>query len=264
MPLISVIMPAYNRAPVIQWAIESVLAQTISDWELILVNDASSDSTPDVMRAYAAVDSRIRIVHNEVNSRRGPIEWEPRNDGLKIARGSLIAYLDSDNTWRPRFLERLAEVLLAAPELELVYCDSCNHYSAEEARMVVARDSRNLVEGGATWTVYSNDELDPQKLGFEQYVDTNEMMHRALTFSRLDTLWKTRHPNREQINRRQSKQCPYRRHNDLDLVQRILDACGAQSIKHLPEVHIDFYYPSAERATRAVPNPFATASVGFD
>src|ERR1043165_8563263 len=213
MPLISVIMPAYNRAELIRHAIESVQAQTLSDWELILVNDASEDATPGVMHAYASGDSRIRVVHNEINSRRGPIEWEPRNDGLKIARGSLIAYLDADNTWRPRFLERLAGVLLDEPDVELVYCDSCNHYSSEEARLVVARDSRNLVDSGPTWTVYSNDELDPQQLGFEQYVDTNEMMHRARTLSGLDTLWRTRHPNREQINLYQAKRCPYRRHN---------------------------------------------------
>lgn len=249
MPLVSVIMPAYNRADVIPFAIQSVVAQTMSDWELILVDDASEDSTLDIMRAYASADPRIRVVLNKSNSRRGPIEWEPRNDGLKLARGTLIAYLDADNTWRPKFLERLAGVLLAHPELELVYCDSCNHYSPEEARVVIARDSRNLVDSGPTWTVFSNGEFDPAQLGYEQYVDTNEMMHRTSTFSGLDTLWRTRHPNRAQINQRQSKRCPYRRHNDLDLVERIIQSFGLESIRHISEVHVDFYYPSAERVS---------------
>ena len=248
MPLISVIMPAYNRAALIPSAIESVLAQTLTDWELILINDASEDSTPEVMHSYASGDSRIRLIHNEVNSRRGPIEWEPRNDGLRIASGTFIAYLDADNTWRPRFLERLAGVLLDEPDRQLVYCDSCNHYSTEEAARVISRDSRNLVDSGPTWTVFSNDELDPKLLGFEQYVDTNEMMHRATTFVGLDNLWRTRHPNRDEINFHQAKQCPYRRHNDLDLVERVLQVYGPHSIKHIREVHIDFFYPSAKRS----------------
>lgn len=246
-PRVSVVMPAYNCACVLPFAIESVLAQTLEDWELILVDDASVDATLPVMQAYARADARIRVLRNERNSRAGPIEWEPRNDGLRVARGALIAYLDADNAWRPHLLERLSSVLLSNDGLQCVYCDSCNHYSEEEARRVAAADPRPLTARGRTWTVFSTGPLDPDRLGVEQYVDTNEIMHRASTFTRLDALWRTRHPHRDAINARQGRRCPYRRHNDLDLVERILAAYGPGSVAHVPEVHVDFYYPSAAR-----------------
>lgn len=248
LPLVSVITPAYNAADVVGLAIESVRAQTMDDWELILVDDASEDATQAVMQGYARIDRRIRVLRNEVNSRRGPIAWDPRNDGLKVARGRLIAYLDADNTWRRRFLERLSGVLVKRDDLQLVHCDSCNHYSPAETREVIARDPRKLVDSGPTWTIFSHDKLDLAKLGVEQYVDTNEMMHRAGTFTRLDCLWRTRHPRREVINAAQGKRCPHRRHSDLDLFERILAAWGRESILHLREVHVDFYYPSADRS----------------
>lgn len=258
-PLVSVITPAYDCADVVGFAIESVLAQSMDDWELILIDDASEDATHAMMQGYARIDRRIRVLRNEVNSHRGPIEWDPRNDGLKVARGRLIAYLDADNTWRPEFLRRLSAALLERDELQLVHCDSCNHYSPVETQEVIARDPRKLVDSGPTWTIFSHDKLDVAKLGVEQYVDTNEMMHRAETFARLDGLWRTRHPRREIINAAQGKRCPYRRHNDLDLFERILAAWGQESILHLPEVHVDFYYPSADR--NGSPQRRATVSI---
>lgn len=264
-PMVSIITPAYNCDSVVHLAIESVLAQTMDDWELILVDDASADSTRAVMDAYARADRRIRIVRNEVNSRRGPIEWEPRNDGLKVARGPLLAYLDADNTWRPTFLRRLSESLLEDNRLQLVHCDSCNHYSEDEARLAIAHDRRKLVASGPTWTIFSHDTLDPAKLGVEQYIDTNEMMHRSTVFARLGDLWRTWHLRRASINASQGKRCPYRRHNDLDLFERVLGAYGPEAVRHLNEVHVDFYYPSATRpgqATAARP-PITPATDGL-
>ena len=74
-----------------------------------------------------------KATHNEQNSR-GPIQWELRNDGLRMARGDLVAYLDADNTWRPNFVARLASHLLRNRTLQVVFCNSCNHYAREEAR----------------------------------------------------------------------------------------------------------------------------------
>jgi aspartate/methionine/tyrosine aminotransferase len=246
-PLVSVIMPAYNSEAVVAQAIESVLGQTVSNLELIVIDDASMDGTSDVIGSYAMRDRRIRLVRNRRNSRQGPIEWEPRNDGLKIAEGQLIAYLDADNAWRPGFVERLSGCLLANAQLKVVHCDSCNHHSPEEAARIRKADRRRLKDWGATWNVFSYDVLDRSRLGIDQYVDTNEMMHRASVFAPLGDLWRTFHPSRDRINTNQSSRCPYRRHNDLDLFERIVDTFGINSSYHVPEVLVDYYYPSAYR-----------------
>lgn len=115
MPLISVIMPAYNRAHSIGCAIASVQAQTYSAWELIIVDDGSSDRTLEVVDEYAN-DRRIRSFR-QAHAGHGAA----RNRALCESRGEIIAYLDSDNTWYPRYLERVARTLAAAPEADSVY-----------------------------------------------------------------------------------------------------------------------------------------------
>jgi aspartate/methionine/tyrosine aminotransferase/glycosyltransferase involved in cell wall biosynthesis len=243
-------MPAFNSEDVLAFAIESVLAQSESNLELVVVDDASTDGTRAVAESYVRLDARVRLVCNSRNSRAGPIEWEARNDGLKIARGWLIAYLDADNTWRPDFVEQLSRVLLAEDQLQIAHCDSCNHYSEEQAVYARATDGRRLINYGPTWTIFSYDVLDPARLGYDQYVDTNEMMHRASVFERLGALWRTHHPDREGISRRQPSLRPSRRHNDLELFERIITAFGFESCLHLKLPLVDYYYPSAARARR--------------
>lgn len=98
--LVSVIMPAYNAEKYIAESIRSVLAQTYSGWELIVVDDGSSDGTGGVAREFVARDSRIKYIFQE-NGRLG----KARNTGLKNARGELIAFLDSDDLWIETKLE---------------------------------------------------------------------------------------------------------------------------------------------------------------
>ena len=100
MTLVSVIMPAYNAENYIGDAIESVLAQTYSNWELIVIDDGSTDRTSDVVRQIAANESRIKYVRQE-NSRLG----KARNNGIQNSCGKLIAFLDSDDLWLPQKLE---------------------------------------------------------------------------------------------------------------------------------------------------------------
>jgi O-antigen biosynthesis protein len=97
-PLISIVMPAFNRQDVIGAAIDSVLAQTYTNWELLIVDDASSDETRSVIESYE--DARI---HNIFLAENGGCS-RARNTGLDAARGEIIAYLDSDNEWDPDFL----------------------------------------------------------------------------------------------------------------------------------------------------------------
>jgi teichuronic acid biosynthesis glycosyltransferase TuaG len=117
-PLVSVIMSAYNGADLIGESIDSVLAQTYDPIELVVVDDCSTDGTPEVVEAYAKQHpDRIRLERK--SDRRGPCRR--RNDALDLARGELIAWLDQDDLWLPEKTERQVEVLLARPEVGLVY-----------------------------------------------------------------------------------------------------------------------------------------------
>lgn len=101
-PQVSVVMPAYNSAAWIRDAVASVKAQTFEDWELIVVDDASDDDTPAVLRELAAGDARIHTVSLSNNQGAG----EARNAGIAKARGRYLAFLDSDDRWLPEKLER--------------------------------------------------------------------------------------------------------------------------------------------------------------
>ena len=101
-PLISVIMPAWNAARYLAEAVASVRAQTFADWELLIVDDASTDDTAALCRRLAAGDARIRVVRNETNLGAAAA----RNRALALARGTWIAFLDSDDRWQPEKLAR--------------------------------------------------------------------------------------------------------------------------------------------------------------
>jgi succinoglycan biosynthesis protein ExoO len=105
-PCVSIVMAAYNAAPHIERAIESVQAQSIPDWELLIVDDSSSDDTVAVAERGAKQDPRIKIITKAVNG--GPSE--SRNQGIDAARGRWIAILDSDDAWKTRRLESLLAV----------------------------------------------------------------------------------------------------------------------------------------------------------
>lgn len=99
--LVSIIMPSYNTAKYIEESIQSVLAQTYSNWELIIVDDCSTDETDSVVKPYLA-DNRIRYLKNKVNSGAAV----SRNYALREAKGKWIAFLDSDDLWSPEKLEK--------------------------------------------------------------------------------------------------------------------------------------------------------------
>jgi glycosyltransferase involved in cell wall biosynthesis len=110
-PLVSVLMTAFNRERYIGAAIESVLAQTFDDFELVIVDDASKDGTLDVARRYAARDARIRIAVNETNLG----DYPNRNHAASIARGRFLKYHDSDDIMYPHCLATMVPALLAEP-----------------------------------------------------------------------------------------------------------------------------------------------------
>lgn len=114
---ISVIMPCYNEAKTITQSIQSVYNQTFSDFELIVVDDGSSDDSLRVLTQQKKLYHSLRIV-SQPNRGAGPA----RNRGLKEAKGEMIAFLDADDSWHPECLEKLYRKLSQESEAVLVYC----------------------------------------------------------------------------------------------------------------------------------------------
>lgn len=102
MPVVSIVVPVYNVESYLRPCVESVLAQTMTDWELFLVDDGSADASGAIVREYAARDSRICGVFQE-NAGAGAA----RNRGLELAEGEYVAFLDSDDRYEPEMLETL-------------------------------------------------------------------------------------------------------------------------------------------------------------
>ena len=100
--MISIIMPAYNAALYIKEAITSVLNQTYQDWELIIIDDHSTDETTHLIEHFSEMDSRILYIINKTNLGVAAA----RNKGISIATGEWIAFLDSDDCWHPEKLKK--------------------------------------------------------------------------------------------------------------------------------------------------------------
>ena len=101
--MISIIVPCYNSQAYIKQAIDSVRAQIYSDWELIIVDDCSTDNSAAIIQEYIRNDSRIKYLKTEKPSGSPTL---PRNMGIKAAEGRFIAFLDSDDAWLPDKLEK--------------------------------------------------------------------------------------------------------------------------------------------------------------
>ena len=115
MPAVSVIMPAYNVAPYISASIASVRAQTFTDWELLVVDDGSTDETAAIAQQFVPRDPRVRVLPQD----NGGIS-RARNAALRASSGEFIAILDSDDLWSPAFLEAQMAIFAAHPEIDIV------------------------------------------------------------------------------------------------------------------------------------------------
>ena len=115
-PLVSVVIPAYNAARYLAEAIDSALGQTFADTEILVIDDGSTDSTPELLHAYAR---RVRCFRQE---NRGV--YAARNRGVELARGKYVAFLDADDQWLPDKLAKQVEVLDTQPEFRVVHSDA--------------------------------------------------------------------------------------------------------------------------------------------
>ena len=117
MPNVSVIVPVYNSARFLSGCVDSILSQTYTDFELILVDDGSADESGEICDRYAAADCRVVVIHQKNKGAAAA-----RNTGLDNARGRYVSFVDSDDAVSPVFLSRLAD---RANEKTLPICAHC-------------------------------------------------------------------------------------------------------------------------------------------
>lgn len=121
MPKTSIIVPSYNHARFLRRRINTILAQTFQDFELILLDDCSTDNSQSILREYAS-DRRVRLELNRSNSGSPFKQW---NKGVRLARGKYVWIAESDDYADKHLLERLVSLLDGDPSLVFAYCRSC-------------------------------------------------------------------------------------------------------------------------------------------
>ncbi|VVB51533.1 Glycosyltransferase AglG [uncultured archaeon] len=137
-PLVSVVMSVYNGERYIREAIDSILNQTLGDFELIVVDDVSTDGTPRILEEYSRKDSRIKVVTHVGKSALD----SSRNSGIKIARGRYLAVMDSDDVSRPNRLETQVKYFTEHPDVSVV--SACVEYIDEEGNPLCAQHGVSL------------------------------------------------------------------------------------------------------------------------
>lgn len=142
LPLVSVIIPAFNAERTLGETLESALAQTLQDIEVIVIDDGSTDGTREIARSFAARDPRVRIVVQE----NGGVA-DARNAGINAARAPLVSPLDADDVWHPSFLEKVHAALTAGGE-DTVFAFAY-HRALDERGMVLGSSALEPVQGYA-------------------------------------------------------------------------------------------------------------------
>jgi len=115
-PAVSVVIPLHDKRATVRRTVDSVLAQSFADFELIVIDDGSTDGSAGVLQDIA--DARLRVFRTEC---RGP--GAARNRGAGLARAPWVAFLDADDVWQPAFLERTLDAARSTPPAVLVFCD---------------------------------------------------------------------------------------------------------------------------------------------
>jgi len=151
-PKVTVVVPAYNAGDHLHEALDSVVAQTFTDWELLVVDDCSTDDTPRIARGYAEADPRVRVLTQNANSGGRPAV--PKNRALAEARGELVAFLDADDKWEPSKLERQVALMESRPDLVLSYV-LFTRFGAGENPAKILPESASRFRGNAFRDLYS-------------------------------------------------------------------------------------------------------------
>lgn len=186
-PSISVIMPTYNNEKYLEEAILSILNQTYSNFEFIIINDASTDSTSEIVLKYQKLDNRVVLISNDVNIGSGG----SRNKGLKVARGEWIARMDGDDTCHPKRFEIQMDCLL---NQDIIYLGTGSEIWDKGTGKFVTKFQEPLTHGSIAW----------------KYIYATAFTH-ASTIGRKDVILKAGGDN-----------SIYRRCQDVDLGRRLI------------------------------------------
>lgn len=152
-PIISIVMPVYNVEPCLSQSIESLLSQDFKSFELICINDASTDNSGIILRKYAAIDKRIRIIEHDNNKGAGGA----RNEGLELSRGEWIIFLDADDYFSNNLLSKTYSVA-CEHNADVVYVDYIE-YNQQENKIVGPKDKSLTVQRIINGKVFSSSEL---------------------------------------------------------------------------------------------------------
>ena len=155
-PLVSIVIPTYNREDFIEEAVDSVISQTYKNWELFIVDDGSTDNTEGVVKKYLT-DSRVSY-HKKENGGQS----SGRNFGYKISSGEFIAFLDSDNYWHAERLEKSVNAANDNPDCGVIYADNI---TVDEQGNEMHRDIMRRYSGDIT-----------AKLMYDNFVTINTSM----------------------------------------------------------------------------------------
>lgn len=171
-PAVSVIMPAYNAQRFLEQAVRSVMAQTYPDWELIIIDDCSTDATAAIAGELAREDSRIHVLRNPENLGVALT----RNRGLDLCRGSYAALLDSDDVWHPEKLEKQM-ALARETGADVIYCSyaivdenggkKCDDFIVPEATDLEASLTKGVIS--CSTALLSRNILSKYRFGTEFY-----------------------------------------------------------------------------------------------
>lgn len=187
-PAVSIVLPAYNVESYIDYCVNSVLAQVFQDFELIIVDDGSSDSTPSIIDSLQTKDIRIKVIHKS----NGGVS-SARNAGIRIAKGNYITFIDGDDYWAEDFLSYMVNMAIST---EADMCMSTVCYLSENEKQTLCERKRVLTaeEGTALllspkvfvgcWNkVYNRKVLDEYKIFFDENLFYGEGLNFITTFS---------------------------------------------------------------------------------
>ena len=164
-PKVSIIIPSYNRAEMLVECLESVFIQTFTDYEVIVVDDGSTDNTEDVLKPYR---ERITYIKHENKGNAAA-----RNSGLDVAKGELIAFLDSDDLWLPHKLMKEVEYLDQHPDVDMVCANGTFFGSLKFAGKKVVPDKRAIPlekDGVTLKAIFTRSSLRPSAMVLRKHV----------------------------------------------------------------------------------------------
>ena len=229
---VSIVLPVYNGANYVEESIKSVLAQTYSEWELIIVNDCSTDETLSICECFAAEDSRIEIITNDIN-RKLP---DSLNVGFTKATGEYFSWTSHDNIYKPNALETMVGYLDKNPEVVMVYSDyTVIDSEGKEVKTVALKEPKYNVGGNVCGACFLYSAEIAKKVG--RYDNTMFLAEDYDYWLRILTLGKMMHI---------AEDLYYYRYHDQSLTETKKAAIQEQTYKVLEKNFLNVYYYAKE------------------